>query len=386
MPSGVTSIGDSAFASCTRLSALSIGSGVLSLGDYAFYQCSALTVVIVPNSVSVIGANAFDTCTLLTSVTIGSGVSSIGGMAFFDCSSLTVIKFLGLSAPAIAVDDWIGGTPDAVRGRALAASDLPAPWVQEGDATFHGLKMGAYLTAPGVPTALNAVPGNGQVLLSWSAPADDGGRAITGYRVYRSTSEFGTYALIASPSTTSFVDTGRSNGQQYWYQVSALNAIGEGGLSAPLSATPYTVPNAPLSLSAEPGDEQAILNWAAPSFNGGRAIDYYVVYQDREDVLHTAALTATLTGLASGQSYFLHRRGSQSGRERRPVGGGGGHTLHRAGRSPADQHRRWARFSHADLDRPLLRWRSSDHALSSVLGYRRPPAAITSPTLPRSSP
>lgn len=38
---------------------------------------------------------------------------------------------------------------------------------------------------PGAPTALNATPGNNQVSLSWTAPASDGGSAITDYTVRR---------------------------------------------------------------------------------------------------------------------------------------------------------------------------------------------------------
>jgi PKD repeat protein len=42
-------------------------------------------------------------------------------------------------------------------------------------------------TPPGPPTGLTGSPGNGQVSLSWTAPANNGGVAISGYRVYRGT-------------------------------------------------------------------------------------------------------------------------------------------------------------------------------------------------------
>src|SRR5262249_18413700 len=46
-------------------------------------------------------------------------------------------------------------------------------------------------TPPGPPTGLTGSPGNGQVSLSWTAPANNGGVNISGYRVYRGTSSGG---------------------------------------------------------------------------------------------------------------------------------------------------------------------------------------------------
>ena len=38
-------------------------------------------------------------------------------------------------------------------------------------------------TVPGAPTGVQGSPGDGSVSLSWTAPASNGGSAITGYRV-----------------------------------------------------------------------------------------------------------------------------------------------------------------------------------------------------------
>ena len=91
IPSGVQTIGDSAFNSCTGLTSVTIGNSVTSIGASAFSGCSSLTSITIPNSVTTIGVTAFVNCSGLTSVTIGNSVTSIGTSAFRFCNSLTSI-------------------------------------------------------------------------------------------------------------------------------------------------------------------------------------------------------------------------------------------------------------------------------------------------------
>ena len=170
-------------------------------------------------------------------------------------------------------------------------------------------------TAPSAPQSLQATAGNAQVSSSWTAPSSNGGSAITGYRVYRGTAPNPTVAL--SPDlgvVTSFLDTGRTNGQIYYYKVTALNAIGESVASNEANATPSapaSAPSAPQSLQATAGNAQVSLAWTAPSSNGGSAITGYRVYRGTAPN-PTVALSPDLgvvtsfldTGRTNGQIYY----------------------------------------------------------------------------------
>ena len=168
-------------------------------------------------------------------------------------------------------------------------------------------------TTPGAPTLNSATPGNGTVALAWSAPASSGGSAITGYRVYRGTAS-GTETLLTTLSNvTSFTDTGLTNGTTYYYKVSALNSVGESGVSNELSAKPAagaTAPGAPTLNSAAAGNGTVALGWSAPGSNGGSAITGYKVYRGTasggETLLTTLSnvTSFTDTGLTNGTTYY----------------------------------------------------------------------------------
>ncbi len=99
---------------------------------------------------------------------------------------------------------------------------------------------------PPAPMAISAVAGDSAVTLGWSAVSSAGS-----YNVYRSVASGGLRTKIASGlSTTSYRDTGRSNGTPYYYVVTAVNAAGESAPSSEVSATP-DVASSPITISGK---------------------------------------------------------------------------------------------------------------------------------------
>jgi hypothetical protein len=89
---------------------------------------------------------------------------------------------------------------------------------------------------PSAPTGLTATPGDAQVILNWSAPS-----GATSYNVKRAATSGGPYATVASPTATSYTNTGLTNGTAYYFVVSAVNASGESPDSAQAGTTPSAV-------------------------------------------------------------------------------------------------------------------------------------------------
>ncbi|MGN6642196.1 MAG: autotransporter-associated beta strand repeat-containing protein [Verrucomicrobiota bacterium] len=87
---------------------------------------------------------------------------------------------------------------------------------------------------PSAPTGLAAVGGAGEIDLSWAAAA-----GASSYNVKRGASSGGPYTLVVSNvNPTAYSDVNVANGTTYYYVVSGVNAGGEGGNSAEVSAMP----------------------------------------------------------------------------------------------------------------------------------------------------
>ena len=175
-------------------------------------------------------------------------------------------------------------------------------------------------TAPQAPTGLTANSiSTSQINLSWTAPSNNGGSAITGYKIDRSTNAGSTWSTLVAntaSSSTTYSNTGLAAATSYTYRVSAINSVGTSAVSNTASAitgTIITVPQAPTGLVASAiSSSQINLSWSAPSNNGGSAITGYKIEQSTNSgstwsaiVSNTGSTVTTYSnvGLAASTSY-----------------------------------------------------------------------------------
>lgn len=171
--------------------------------------------------------------------------------------------------------------------------------------------------APSVVTGLAGTPLNASVALTWTAPAFNGGAAISDYVVEYSTNNSSSWTTFndgvsASPSATV---TGLTNGTMYAFRVSAVNSAGQGPASTSIAVTPNIpgVPGAPRYLSSVPGRERISLSWWSPATTGNSAISDYVIEYSTDsgdtwttypDAVSTSR-SAILSPMTAGVTYTL---------------------------------------------------------------------------------
>ena len=120
---------------------------------------------------------------------------------------------------------------------------------------------GSATTAPARPAMPSAsAQSDTEISVTWSAVS-----GATSYRLYRSPSSGGAYTRVGGDiSALSYLDSGRSAGTEYFYQLEACNSAGCSSRSPEVSAT--TAPARPATPSASAQSDTAIeVTWSAVS-------------------------------------------------------------------------------------------------------------------------
>ena len=177
-----------------------------------------------------------------------------------------------------------------------------------GESAFSNTVSGQSKAVTPKPSAPVVKIGNsatsGKPMLTWNAVS-----GATSYKVYRATSQNGTYSLLGSVTTTTYVNTGAKDGVTYYYKVKAVNSAGESAFSNTVSGQSKSVtpkPSAPvvkIGHSATSG--KPMLTWNAVDGAASYKVYRATAKNGAYSVINTTkALTYTNTGAALGTTYY----------------------------------------------------------------------------------
>ena len=363
IPDNVTSIGDHAFNGCNGLTSVTLPTSVTRISAGMFYNCWSLSNVTIPNGVTSIGDSAFGKCTDLSSVTIPDSVTTIGRDAFYYCS-LTDVYYDGTaedwakifigdgnepltnatlhcvpSAPVVKIGNSAASGKPQLTWRAMygatsyriyrstsrgsgysllgttTATSYTNTGAKAGTTYYYRVKacndagLSPYsnvvsgqvksvtpkLSAPVVKIGHSAA--SGKPMLTWNAVS-----GATSYKVYRATSQNGTYSLLGTVTATSYTNTGAKAGTTYYYKVKAVNSAGESAFSNVVSGR-ATVTTLTMGHSSTSGKPQ--LTWKAVSGAASYKVYRATSKNGAYSVINTTkALTYTNVGAALGTTYY----------------------------------------------------------------------------------
>lgn len=192
----------------------------------------------------------------------------------------------------------VTATNSAGTGAASAASNAVTP------------TAGAVATAPGAPTIGTATAGNTNIGVAFTAPASNGGAAITAYNATCTSSNGGIEGTASGAASPVWV-AALTNNKNYTCTVTAVNSAGAGPSSAPsndVMPVAPTAPGAPTGVTVTPGSGTISVAFTAPASNGGAAITAYNASCTSSDggaagAGSGAASPIVVSGVTSGKTY-----------------------------------------------------------------------------------
>lgn len=149
---------------------------------------------------------------------------------------------------------------------------VTTPWSDEPWETRLGTPSGKVSVTiprlPGAPTDLTAESITSGVRLIWTAPTDDGGASVTGYRIEWNVFFWGSWSgwidRVANTGTTATTYDNNLGTLPAYYQVRAINSAGPGEHSN-IVQFGIPLPGVPTGLEATGGVGTITLTWTVPS-------------------------------------------------------------------------------------------------------------------------
>lgn len=175
-------------------------------------------------------------------------------------------------------------------------------YVTNGD-TSGLLAVLATAATPGAPTGVAAAASDGSARVTWTAPTDDGGAAITRYSA---TASPGGKSCTWTTGELACTISELTNGTAYSVTVTATTLAGTSAASSPATVTPGRVPGAPTAVRATAGLLNASVTWKAPTDTGGGVTGYTATASPGgATCTTTGALTCTITGLLNTKAHTV---------------------------------------------------------------------------------
>ena len=230
-------------------------------------------------------------------------------------STFTAVSPASTNSP-ILISGLTNGTSYTVQIRALNSDDTTGSASAGVSSTPR--------TTPGAPTGLIVTPGNTQLAASFTAPADNGGSAITNYE-YSLNGGTSFTAVSPASTSTSITITGLTNGTAYNVQVRAVNDAGSGAATDSVSGTPRTTPSVTTGASSSiaaysvtfagnitnTGGNNPSMRGVEYSTNSGFTTGTGTQASSSGD-FGTGVFTNSATNLASGSTYYYRAFASNS--------------------------------------------------------------------------
>ncbi len=152
----------------------------------------------------------------------------------------------------------------------------------------------------------------GTVVLHWTDPEDLGGSPLMGAVIYRGLTE-GEMERIGEvlDGTGFFEDTSLVDGTSYFYQISCVNAVGEGPKGPSLEVISLGVPSIVLDLKIEATTDTVDIKWLPPDNDHGFQVIGYYIFRGRSPVnleiwkqLDADSLSVTDEDVEAGTYYY----------------------------------------------------------------------------------
>ncbi len=238
-------------------------------------------------------------------------------------------RYIRADAPDLSDDKWTVLLGISTRGSSFLIEGLTngvAHHVQVravnvvGNGAWSERKTRTPLGPPD-PPALGTVTGSdGALAITWSAPGDDGGAAVTGYKlryIRSDSSDFSasrwTYVNdIWTSGDLEHTLSGLINGVRYRLGLQAVNSEGSGGWSdandprTGIPGDPPEAPGAPTSIKAYSNGTTVDISWSAPAEDGGADItshDLRYILSDAADKAD-ANWTVQVSAWTSGELTY----------------------------------------------------------------------------------